>query len=141
MEEPDDIESFNSLIVRSTVFSFALGADKLFYIENWAYWKIDSESTQIVCETLIDYMNDFDTIEILNQSYTENEGDYDGLTSVIGHYKVIKGDEEFYVLWGDGELPDEITGTIEITDIYGSSKTIDASELDLSNEPVYVELV
>lgn len=141
MEEPEDIESFNSLIVRSTVFSLALGADKLFYIENWAYWKTDSKTTQTACKNLISFMNDFDSIEVLKQEYIENQEDFDGLTSLVGQYKITKDNEVFYVLWGNAELPDEITGTIKVTDIYGVSKTTDAADLTLTDEPYYVELI
>ena len=126
-------------MVRSSVFSLALGADKLFHVVNWG--KGSESDTDIVYETLIKYLNSFDSIEILNQSYIEHEGDYDGLTSIIGHYKFTKNDNVFYVLWGGTKIPEEITGTIKVTDIYGTSRTIDASELVLTEEPVYVELI
>lgn len=139
--EPEDIESFNRLLVRSSVFSLALGADKLFHIVNWGKGADSTGNTNLVYETLVGFLNEFDSIEALNQSYIDNQGDYDGLTSVIGHYKIIKGSDVVYVLWGGSELPDEISGYISVTDIYGTSKTIDASELTLSDEPVYVELI
>lgn len=138
MDGSYEIENFNSLLVRSSVFSMALGADKLFHIVNWGK---GTDPSNDVYDTLVKYLNDFDSIEIINQSYVENEGDYAGLTSVIGQYKVINGDNVVYVLWGESEVPDEISGMIKVTDIYGVSKTIDASELALSDEPVYVEIL
>ena len=141
VEVPDDIEAFNRLMVRSSVFALALGADKLFHIVNWGKETDSNTNPNLVYETLISFMNDFDSIEILEQEYIENENDYDGLTSVIGHYKVTSGNVSFYVLWGGDVIPDEIFGTIRVTDIYGTSKIIDATELLLSDDPVYVELV
>jgi hypothetical protein len=38
-EQPENIEEIDKLMVKSTVLSFALGADKLFYIPNWIYWQ------------------------------------------------------------------------------------------------------
>lgn len=38
MEKPDDIRAFEKLMVRSSVFALAQGAEKLFYIENWFFW-------------------------------------------------------------------------------------------------------
>lgn len=37
-DEPADLEAFHELMVKSSVFSLALGADTLFYIENWLFW-------------------------------------------------------------------------------------------------------
>jgi hypothetical protein len=139
-EEPEDIEKFNFLMIRSSVFSLALGADKLFYIQNWLYWK-DSEKMQRAYETLVKYINDFDKIEVLAEKYKENEGDFNGFTSIIGQYKFIQGPERVYVLWGNAKLPEEISGKIKVTDIYGESKIINSSEFILSEKPVFVELV
>jgi hypothetical protein len=145
---PDELENFDSLLVRTSVFSMALGADKLFHVSNWVKDKGKengngaTSSTNLAYETLVSYMNSFDSIEIINQTYIRNEGDYAGLTSVIGHYKVTtSGSNVFYVLWGDSEIPAEISGTLKVTDIYGTSRTIGAAELVLGDEPVYVELL
>ena len=58
----------------------------------------------------------------------------------VGHYKITSGENFVYILWGESKIPEEISGIITVTDIYGISKTIDATELILGNEPVYVEL-
>ena len=136
---PKDTTDFDRLLVRSSVFSLALGADKLFHIVNWGKG-VESE-TDKAYETLVNYLNSFDSLEILEQTYTEHESEYDGLSSIVGHYKFTKDGEVFYVLWGGTELPEEIMGTIKVTDVYGSSKTIDSTELTLTDDPVYVELV
>jgi len=85
-------------------------------------------------------MNDFDKIDIIKQEYTENIGDQDSLTSTIGQYKITKGNEVFYVLWGDAEIPEEISGTIEIIDIYGNSKIDSVDNLILTDTPQYIQL-
>jgi len=38
IDKPSNLEELDNLMVRSTVFSLALGADKLFYIQNWLNW-------------------------------------------------------------------------------------------------------
>lgn len=157
-EKPSDLEDFEVLMVKSSVFSLALGADKLFYIENWLHWdggggpepKMEEKkekkeegletSTHKVYLNLVEKINDFDRIETIKEKYRENPGDHDGATSEIGQYKFISGTDAVYVLWGKVALPSEISGQIKVTDIYGESKTIQAKDLVLSDEPVFVEL-
>lgn len=138
---PEDTASFNRLMVKSSIFSLALGADKLFHVVNWGKGSKSGTNTNIVYDTLLKYMNSFDSFEIISQGYNVNEGDYNGLTSVIGHYKITNKDNVFYVLWGGTEIPEEITGPLKVTDIYGASKTIDATELTLTKDPVYIEFI
>jgi len=136
---PEDTTSFDRLMVRSSVFSLALGADKLFHVPNWG--KGTKSNTFIAYETLLTYLNSFDRLEILNQSYIENTVDYEGLTSLIGHYKFTKDGNVFYILWGGTKIPAEITGDLKVTDIYGESKTINSTEFTLTDNPVYVRMI
>ena len=153
-EEPEDIESFEVLMVKSTVFSLALGADKLFYVENWTRWGNDDEwekeidpkdvresSTQKVYLNLIEKVNLFDEVVTVKEDYIEYEHDSEGAYSEVGQYKFVDGDDVVYVLWGEAEIPSEISGQVEVADIYGESETMDASELVLTDEPVFVELL
>lgn len=165
MDKPKDVKSFEKLLVKASVFSLAMGADKLFYIENWSMWdnkelliplkddkdkdkkeppKIDltKNSTHKVYLNLVNKINRFEKIEALKEKYHENSFDHDGATSEIGHYKFINKDKVIYVLWGkNSAVVSEITGELKVTDIYGVSKEINSSELEISDEPIFVELI
>jgi len=56
-----------------------------------------------------------------------------------GQYKFTKQGETVYCLWGKEKVPSEISGKIKVTDIYGQSKEMDAKDLKLSEEPVFIE--
>ena len=86
----------------------------------------------------MDKINEFDKIEKIKEEYVENQSDSDGATSNIGQYKFISGSEAVYVLWG-GEVPPEISGKVKVTDIYGKSQQIQAENLTLTDEPIFVE--
>lgn len=195
-EKPTDFESFEILMVKSSVLALALGADKLFYIDNWITWdqkdffaqkdqmpqiakdksddsidyinedkiemdnkkakeekpKISQEildsSTHKVYLNLVDKINGFDRLEIIKQEYKENNNDHDGVTSAIGQYKFTYQNKDVYVMWGKAELPTEISGKaespeqgqrIKVTDIYGQNKEMEAQNIKLSNQPIFVE--
>ena len=152
--EPENLAEFEKLIARSTVFALGLGADKLFYIENWLFWdtekdpenklKVDqsalSGSTHKVYLNLVDKLNSFDKVEVLKQEYEEKSKDLDGATSSVCQYKFTNGNDVIYVLWGDAELPAEITGSLKVYDIYGEMTEVDADELTLTDSPVFVEI-
>jgi len=154
-KRPKDLKGFEVLLAKSSVFALALGADKLFYVENWLHWddgwgpepkmegKKEEEletSTHQAYLNLVEKINDFDRIETIKEEYVENPGDHNGASSQIGQYKFVSGTEAIYVLWGEEALPAEISGKIKVTDIWGESRIIQAKDLVLSNEPVFVEL-
>ncbi len=197
--EPADLEAFHDLIVKSSVFSLALGADTLFYIENWLFWgneealkpppppppgeekdplskdakeplpegefdkppegefdkpkkkelksmkdrygDISDNTTQKVYLNLVDKINDFDKVITIKEEYKDSPSQQEGATSTLGQYKFVNGDEVVYAMWGAADLPEEITGEITVTDINGVEKTMDASELTLTDTPVFVEMV
>ena len=167
-ETPTDLASFEKLIVKSSVFAMTMGADKLFYIDNWLFWqeggfsiiqekedekknekedmhKLNPEalngSTHKVYLNLVDKINQFEKIEKIKKEYVENQSDSDGATSNIGQYKFISGSKIVYVLWGGGNLPAEIKGKIKVTDIYGETQQTQAGNLTLRDEPVFVEIL
>ena len=162
-KKPEDLKSFEVLMAKSTILALAQGADKLFYIDNWLSWdqiravekpeekekeeklKINSEkfesSTHKVYLNLVNKINNFDKIEKIKEEIIANPEDFDGSTSNIGQYRFISGKKEIYVLWGAAEVPDEISGKIKVTDIYGKSRKINANALKLSDEPIFVEIL
>ena len=153
--QPADLKEFEILIAKSTIFTLAQGVDKLFFIENWLFFdtekdpenkiKFDNEAivgtTHKVYLNLIDQLNSFDKVEILEEDYTKNSGDNEGLTSNIGHYKFTNGNKIIYVLWGGTELPKDlqIDGFLKITDIYGEFEEVAATDSILSDLPIFVE--
>ncbi|MFC1656630.1 hypothetical protein ACFL14_01525 [Patescibacteria group bacterium] len=155
--QPTDLDEFEVLIAKSTIFTLAQGADKLFFIENWLFFdtekdpenklKFDSKAitgtTHKVYLNLIDQINSFDKVEILEEDYTKNSGDNEGLTSNTGHYKFSNGDKIIYVLWGGSELPKElqVDGFLKVTDIYGETEEVTAGAGILSSSPVFVEVL
>lgn len=56
-----------------------------------------------------------------------------------GHYKFIVDNKPVYVLWGSGGVPAEISGTVRVTDIRGNVQQKDASQIILSDSPIFVE--
>ena len=162
MDKPKDIEGFNRTLAKSSVFALAQGADKLFYIENWTTWdnpdafkpskegekdkkeakpKIDfsNNPTHKVYLNLVNKINSFNKIEALQEKFTEGKDDNSGVTSQIGQYKFVNGDKVVYVLWGSAQLPAEISGKVKVIDIYGEGKEMDAKNITLSNNPIFVE--
>ncbi len=134
---PENISSIDRLLVRSTVFSIALGAEKLFYIDNWLVnWK--SSSTQKAYEVLVNKLAYFDRVEVIRQEYVET---FEGAKTVVGQYRFEVENRTVYVLWGKAPLPDEIEGMVRVTDIYGNEKVMDAGDIQLTDSPIYVEFV
>ena len=161
-QPPRDLDAFHELMVKASVFSLVQGADLLFYIENWLFWNDDfskpkSESepkpelfekkkqdfsdnpTQQVYLNLVDKINNYDKIETIKEEYTEGTMDHQGATSEIGQYKFINGDREVYALWGKADLPEELTGTVKVTDIFGQSQEIDVNDIILDSKPIFIE--
>ncbi len=58
---------------------------------------------------------------------------------LVGQYKFKLGDKTVYALWGTGETPAEISGKIKVTYLDGEEKEMNASELSLTENPVFVE--
>ncbi|RLI75921.1 hypothetical protein DRO97_02085 [Archaeoglobales archaeon] len=140
MEKPKDIRKIDELLVKSSVFSLSLGAEKIFFVGNWLeFWR--SESTQKAYEIMVKKLNRFEKLEVIKQEYVENERDYEGATSLAGIHKFTVENKPVYVIWGNVELPKEIKGKIKVTDIYGNEKIMYAINFTSSDSPVYVEII
>ncbi|MBU0976313.1 MAG: hypothetical protein ABIE03_01250 [Patescibacteria group bacterium] len=153
-DKPEDMQAFEETMVKSSVFALAQGADKLFYIENWTHWDesnkwgekpempdLSDSSTHSVYLNLVDKINNYDKILVLAEDYDEVGNDFEGVHSNMGQYKFIDGSSSVFVLWGEAQIPEEITGKVRVTDIYGVSKEIDASEVVLFESPIFIELI
>jgi hypothetical protein len=51
---------------------------------------------------------------------------------------MVKG-KSIYVLWGSGKVPEEITGGVLTTDIYGKETRTDSSAIKLMESPIFIE--
>ena len=102
--------------------------------------EILNSSTHKVYLNLVDKINKFDKIETIKEEYVENDYEMDGgATSVIGQYKFILGEKEIYVLWGQSDLPEELSGEVNVTNIYGDIEKKNIEDIVLSDEPIFVE--
>jgi len=142
-------EEWASYLVKVFVRAFGNGAGRLFYVglDNMA--PAASTSLLVNCtqgkekdpnapfdpksctlqkpfsafKTMVEKLDYFDRVEKLTE----------------GQYKFTKQGKTVYCLWGKEKSPSEISGKIKVTDIYGQSKDIEAKDLKLSEEPVFVE--
>lgn len=164
---PEDLDEFKELMVKSSVFSLASGGDKIFYITNWRHWgeeiniskeekekeefdkkeKIEEvlseegESVQEVYENIARRLGNFDTVTILDEEVRSNHED-EGYTAISGQYKFTSEDGDIYVVWGEGnELDGSITGTLEVTDIHGNAEIINSKDFEMTDIPVYIEII
>lgn len=165
MGKPKDVAGFEKLMARSSVFASSRGADRLFYIENWTMWdnpdafkppkegekdkkepkpKIDlsANSTHKVYKNLLTFLNSFDKVEVITEQLAQNQDsrarEMGGVSATVGQYKFTNGKKVFYVLWGNAPIPLELTGKLNVTDIYGASQEIDATSIKLTDSPIFV---
>jgi len=130
-------EEHGQILVRSYVSSFASGADKFFYnIYRAIYFDPplqkrsalidengDRRPASYGLKTLIEKLDAFTSAEKLAE----------------GQYRFTVEGKVIYVLWDSGEIPEEITGDILVTDIYGEETRIDSSAISLTKNPIFVE--
>lgn len=127
-------EEHAEVLVKGYVGAFANGTEKVFYTsfrgkqgEGHASSLIYEDGTKRAAyhglETLIKKIDCFTSVENL----AENQ------------YKFIVNDKPVYVLWGTGSVPSGITGAVTVTDISGTAQQKQASEITLSDSPIYVE--
>ncbi|NOX71961.1 MAG: hypothetical protein GXO64_04680 [Candidatus Micrarchaeota archaeon] len=129
MMTPDE---WSEAVTKSFVEAFAKGIDKIFYVgldespgdpESWLIGP-GSKKQQIfyAFETMISKIDYFTAAEKVNE----------------GQYKFIVDEKPVYVLWS-GSIPEEITGTVIVTDLSGNKKTMNASDLALSGNVAFVQ--
>lgn len=144
-------EEWSALLVKSFVEAFGRGATNLFYIGLDDSTPTETSSLLVNCrhqagrhrggpgpfdpatcqkqkpffayKTLVEKVDYFQTAQKLAD----------------GQFRFSVDDSTVYVLWGSGPLPAEIQGQIRLTDIYGQQREVDASSLDLTDVPVYIE--
>ena len=128
-------EEWAEVIVRSFVYGFGNGAEKLFYValkgnpggpgpELTTRPEGQKKKAFYAFKTMVAKIDYFTSVKKISEQ----------------QYKFIVNGNPVHVLWGSGGIPDEIAGALKVTDIYGNETQMDASELELDNSPIFVEM-
>lgn len=121
-------EDIADSLITNFVQAFASGAEKIFHpgiMKSSKKYEPEKESTYYALKTLVDKIDYFDSCEKLND----------------GQFKFNVKDNVVYVLWGEDNLSEEITGQVILTDVNGSETTLDSSEISLNDSPVFIEIL
>lgn len=119
------IDMSDSLIT-NFVIAFHCGAEKIFH-PGISKSKLEGnkESTYNSLKTIIQKIDFFKSVEKLNEN----------------QYKFTLENKIVYILWGEANIPEEITGQVMVTDSNGTETIKDATDIVLSDSPIFVELV
>ncbi len=129
------LEQHAEVMVTSYVLSFAHGVDKIFYTSFRAPYSGNPQFEQAALvgsrgekrpayhavETMIDKLNGFTEADELG----------------TGSYRFSVGDRTVYVLWGGSAVPEEITGQVLVTNIYGQETMTDNPVA--TDSPIFIE--
>jgi hypothetical protein len=128
-------EAFAEVLVKTFVGAFESGSEKVFYVgleqcpgdeESWLIGKHDQKQAAYYSfKTMVDKIDYFDSVEKLGE----------------GQYKFMIDEHVVYVVWGNNNIPEEITGQVKMTDIDGTVTLLESSELNLDDIPVFLEIL
>ncbi len=107
--KPEMTREDDIAFVKAAIRAFAEGADVLFF---------DHDPGVVMAYVL----GDFNSVEKLSE----------------GLYRFDVGGEDVYVVWSPGRLPEELSGSLYVVHLYGEVEERDASEIEVSEEPIYV---
>jgi len=130
-------EEQGRILVRSCVISFSCGVDKFFY---GAFRPLPSCPPDRKQAALV-------------RENGEKRPAYYALKALIskldrctfarklaeGQYRFMVAGEAIYVLWGSGEIPEEIAGEVSVTDIYGNATMTDSTAIKLTENPIFAQ--
>ncbi|MCK4364962.1 MAG: hypothetical protein KAW45_02820 [Thermoplasmatales archaeon] len=115
-------------LITNFVQAFASSAEKIFHpgiMKASKESESGKESIYNALQTIVDKLDYFDNIEKLG----------------AGQYKFTLENNVVYILWGENNIPEEITGQIKMTDVSGSETILNTEDLSLSDSPVFIEIV
>ncbi len=144
-------EDFAKILARSYIFALANGIEKLFYVnlrlppfydpgipfdERSALITNSGEKSalfqsHLTVANVLGKLSEGDTVTIIR----ERVG---GWHIEEGQYKFTIGGNTIYALWGDGPLPNEITGQVKVININGTEEAVSAESLQLSDSPIFI---
>lgn len=131
------LEEHGRIFAKSYVISFAYRADKVFYtmfkvppfapLQHRQAALIDESGERrpayYAFKTLIWKLDKFTSAEKLAE----------------GQYRFMVEGRAIYVLWGAGEIPEEIAGEVLVTDIYGKETRTNSLAIKLTESPIFIE--
>jgi len=121
-------------LVTNFVQAFASGAEKIFHpgIMNPSSKEGSlkgpepgKENIYNALRTIVDKIDYFDSVEKLDEN----------------QYKFTSEENIVYVIWGENNVPEEITDQIKKTDASGVETILDAEDLSLTDSPVFIEMI
>lgn len=128
-------EEWAAYIIEQYVYAFSQDIKKIFYVgldnspgdeETWLIDKNGNKQYMFYAfQTMVDKIDYFTEVDQLKAN----------------QYKFKVDDQWVYVLWGNGNPSNEISGIVDVTDLAGTITQMDISELDLTDSPVFVEMV
>lgn len=130
-------EEHARIFVKSYVLSFALGVDKIFYTSFRAppFGPDEFQQAALVSAN----GEERPAYHALKTMISKLDGFASGEKLAEGQYKFMVEGEAIYVLWGSGKIPEEIAGEVLVTDICGKETSTDASTINLTESPIFVE--
>jgi hypothetical protein len=119
-------------LIKSFVYALDLGYEKLF-------WRVSEDCCKIWSN------NQPTNTYYAYKTLIEKIGGYSALTKIAdGQYKFTFSDKNpVYVLWcdsGNCALPLEIKGSVRVTNYLGNEEVMDADQITLTKNPVFVEI-
>jgi len=115
-------------LITNFVQAFASGAEKIFHpgiMKKSGESEPGKENTYNALQTIVNKIDYFDTVEKLNE----------------GQYMFTLENNVVYVLWGENDTPEEITGQVKITDVSGSETVLNSADIVISESPVFIEIL
>ena len=134
---------WSTVLVKEYVEAFGRGADKLFYLGLDNATPTAESALLVNCATSIGGELEEDHLLL---SDCQKQKPYYAFATMVdkldyfdsarklaeGQYRFTVGDRAVYVLWGSQPPPPEITGTVRMTDLYGSESMVDAGSIELT---------
>jgi hypothetical protein len=121
-------ENIADSLIKNFTQAFESGAEKIFHP---GIMKISKkiepgkDETYYALQTLIGKIDYFDICEKLTE----------------GQFKFIFNESIVYVLWGEENVTNEITGQVRLTDVSGIETILDSEGIILSESPVFIEIL
>jgi len=132
-QQDDSSSDWPSYIVKTFIQAFANGTDKIFYVgleqapgdsSSWLIKNDIKQDTFYAFQTMVDQIDYFDSVEMLTTH----------------QYKFLIDNETVYVCWSDGQLTSKITGNVTVTDLMGNDEELNANDIVLTDEPIFIRL-
>ena len=125
------------MLVRSYAYGFGNGLQKIFYTTLQAESGMDAS---MQTEALIDISGSKRPIYYALQNMINKIESFSTVEVVAtDQYRFTVSGNPVYLLWGSGTLPTEISGEVTVTDVTGGVSTKDASQITLTESPIFVE--